>query len=296
MEGPLLIGTRGSKLALTQSNWVADRLRELHPGLVVGIRVISSSQVPEGLVLGDGIFVRHIQAALASGDVHLGVHSLKDLPTAAVDGLTVAAVTRREDPREALVGGTLDRLPQGARVGTGSPRRCAALKSLRPDLQVIPLSGNIPTRIAKVRAGNCHAAMLAAAGLHRLGIVPDEVIVLTKVLPAPGQGALAIEIRSGENEVADLVRGLHHPGTACAVEAERAVLALLGGGCLLPVSAYGEVKQGRLCLQACVISADGGTSLWVEAWGDPQHPQEPAARAAADLTDLGARELLAARL
>lgn len=290
----IVIGSRGSKLALAQSNWVADRLRELDPDLVIGIDVIDSRPqlVPGKPLEGDGIFVKEIQVALLAGDIQIGVHSLKDLPTTPVPGLTVGAIPKRADPREALVGGTLDNLPQGARVGTSSPRRSAQLKSLRPDLQVIPLTGNVPTRIDKVAKGECEAAMLAAAGLFRLGIKADELLDLGKVLPAPGQGALAVEIRFGAPDVAELVRGLNHPDTAASVQAERAVLQGLGGGCLLPVSALGQVVDRRLRLQACVISADGGNTLWVEAWGDPTEALLVAEEAAGNLCDLGARELL----
>lgn len=290
----IIIGSRGSKLALAQSNWVADRLRGLNPDLVIGIDIIDSRPelVPGKPLAGDGIFVKEIQAALLAGDIHIGVHSMKDLPTAPVPGLTLGAVPERADPREALVGSTLADLPQGARVGTSSPRRSAQLKSLRSDLQVIPLTGNVPTRIGKVAGGECEAAMLAAAGLARLGLKADELLDLSKVLPAPGQGALAVEIRFGAPDVAELVRGLHHPPTASSVQAERGVLQGLGGGCLLPVSALGQIVDGRLRLQACVISADGGTTLWVEAWGDPTEAQLVGEEAAGNLTDLGARELL----
>lgn len=297
MSSSIIIGTRGSELALAQSNWVAGRLRELHLDLLVGIKIIDSrpALVPGRPLEGDGIFVKQIQAALMAGEVHVGVHSLKDVPTAPVIGLRIAAIPERADPREAIVGGNLDSLAQGATVGTSSPRRSAQLRSLRPDLRVIPLTGNIPTRIDKVAKGEIAAAMLAAAGLFRLGLKADELLALNIVLPAPGQGALAIEIRSGDAATAEIVQGLHHHETAAAVRGERAILQALGGGCLLPVSALGQLVDGSLRLQGCVISADGTQSLWVERWGDPAEPSELAAEVAADLVDLGARELLESR-
>jgi hydroxymethylbilane synthase len=290
----LRIGTRGSKLALVQSRWVAEQLEALVPDLEVHLEVIDSRPVlkSDNPTLGDGIFVKEIQLALLDGKVDAGVHSLKDLPTAPVEGLRVAAIPQRADPREALVGNTLDGLPQGARVGTSSPRRTAQLRQLRPDLEVAPLAGNIPTRISKVASGEYHAAMLAAAGLHRLGIEATELLPITRVLPAPGQGALAVEVRSDAPLVAELIGRLHDSATAAAVEAERAVLSSLGGGCLLPVSAYGLVEGDVLTLEARVISSDGGVEIRHTVRGAPTDRLEMAAEVARNLAEQGARELL----
>lgn len=290
----LRIGTRGSKLALVQSRWVAEQLEALVPDLEVHLEVIDSRPVlkSDNPTLGDGIFVKEIQLALLDGKVDAGVHSLKDLPTAPVEGLTVAAIPPRADPREALVGNTLDGLPQGARVGTSSPRRTAQLRHLRPDLEVAPLAGNIPTRIKKVALGEYHAAMLAAAGLQRLGVEATELLAIGRVLPAPGQGALAVEVRSDAPLVAELIGQLHEASTATAVEAERAVLSSLGGGCLLPVSAYGLVEDDVLTLEARVISSDGGVEIRHSVRGAPADRLEMAAEVARNLVEQGARELL----
>lgn len=290
----LRIGTRGSKLALVQARWVAEQLEALAPDLEVVLEVIDSKPVlkPGNPDLGDGIFVKEIQNALLDGKVDVGVHSLKDLPTAPVEGLRVGAIPLRADAREALVGSTLDALPRGARVGTSSPRRTAQLHHLRPDLTVVPMNGNLPTRIAKVATGEYAAAMLAAAGLQRLGIEPDELIPIHLALPAPGQGALAIEVRSDVPLVAELVAQMHHPATAAEVEAERAVLSNLGGGCMLPVSAYGLSDGDVLVLEARVISSDGGVEIRHVARGAAAGRLAMAEEVALNLIEQGARELL----
>ncbi|HEX2053914.1 MAG TPA: hydroxymethylbilane synthase [Actinomycetota bacterium] len=290
----LRIGTRGSRLALVQAQWVAAQLEASTPDLEVRLEVIDSRPVlrPDNPTLGDGIFVKEIENALLEGRVDAGVHSLKDLPTAPVPGLIVAAIPVRADPREALVGSTLDGLPVGARVGTSSPRRTAQLRRMRPDLEVVPLNGNLPTRIAKVRAGDYAAAMLAAAGLSRLGIEPDDHLPLSLALPAPGQGALAVEVRADAPLVAEVVSQLHDLSTAAAVQAERAVLSGLGGGCLLPVSAYGAVSDGQLRLESRVISSDGGVEIRHSATGGLDAGLELAEEVARNLVEQGAGELL----
>jgi hydroxymethylbilane synthase len=297
---PLLvrIGTRGSQLALAQARWVADHLKRLSPDIDVSMQVIDRHPrlAPDNPLIGDGIFVKEIQIALLNGEVTIGVHSLKDLPTASVQGLVIGAIPSRADPRESLVGSTLAKLPSGAAVGTSSPRRTAQLRSLRPDLNVVPLSGNIPTRIEKVARGECDAAMLAAAGLSRLGLRADDLLPLSLVLPAPGQGALVVEMRYGETELAELLRKIHHRPTAIAVQAERAVLSRLGGGCLLPISALGSVAGARLHLQARVISQDGTKVIGAEAWGDPDEPDALAGEVAENLILRGAWEVLETRV
>lgn len=290
----LRIGTRGSKLALVQAQWVADQLEALAPDLEVHLEVIDSKPVlkPDNPTLGDGIFVKEIQLALLDGKVDAGVHSLKDLPTAPVEGLRVAAIPPRADAREALVGSTLEGLAHGARVGTSSPRRTAQLRHLRPDLEIAPLAGNIPTRIKRVAAGEYSAAMLAAAGLARLGIEPAELLPISRVLPAPGQGALAVEVRTDAPLVGELVGELHDPATAAAVEAERAVLSGLGGGCLLPVATYGIVEDGVLTLEARVISSDGGVEIRHSERGPAADRLAMAKVVARSLLEQGAGEML----
>lgn len=290
----LRIGTRGSELARAQSQWVANRIQYQHPDLEIRLEVIDSRPVltPDHPDLGDGIFVKEIQHALLDGKVDAAVHSLKDLPTAPVEGLRVAAIPTRADAREALVGSTLAGLPPGARVGTSSPRRTAQLRHLRPDLEVAALNGNLQTRIGKVASGEYHAAMLAAAGLERLGLAADELLDLGLVLPAPGQGALAVEVRSDAPLVAQMLSPIHDPDTAAATEGERAVLSSLGGGCLLPVSAYGAVQDGVLTLESRVISPDGGVQIQHTARGPAGHARGLAAEVAYSLVEQGARDLL----
>lgn len=285
----LKAGTRGSRLALAQTTWVIEQLAR-HAGLEVEPQVIEMKNDHEPL--GDGIFVKDIQRALLEGDVDLGVHSLKDLPTTPVAGLLIAAIPLRADPREALVGATLESLPEAARVGTSSPRRKAQLLNLRPDLRVDAINGNVDTRIRKVEAGDYDAVMLAAAGLERLGLKADEFLPIDCVLPAPGQGALAVEVRAVNGDLAELVSCIHDSQTRNCVAAERVVLSELGGGCLLPVAAYGRVENGKLVLDATVISADGKARITEHAEGDPAKYLALGRQVARGLIKQGARELL----
>lgn len=253
---PLRLGTRASELATSQSEWVADRLRSAgHEVELVLVRTegdVSRASLSE--IGGTGVFASALRHALHDGSIDLAVHSLKDLPTAPEPGLVVAAVPEREDPRDALVardGLTLAELPPGSTVGTGSARRAAQLAQLRPDLVVRDIRGNVGTRIAFVRDGELDGVVLACAGLSRLGRL-DEVtdrLELTEMLPAPGQGALAVECRDGEAALADaqatdadlrrlLADILEHAPTRAAVTAERAVLSRLEAGCTAPVGAY----------------------------------------------------------
>lgn len=290
----LAVGTRGSRLALAQTGIVVDLLRRADPGLTCETLVIAtagdrSAAAPRG----EGAFVKEIQAALLAGRIDLAVHSLKDLPTDPVEGLSLAAVPLRGDPRDALVGGRLAELPDGARVGTGSPRRAAQLRWLRPGLEVVPVRGNVPTRVGKV-GSEVDAVLLAAAGLSRLGIVPDDVLDPEVMLPAPGQGALAVEVRSSDAALADLVRTIDDAGTRAAVTAERAVLRTLGGGCMLPVAAWARVEDGVLAVEASATAPDGSAQLRAREDGDPADPLDPAARVAGRLLHAGARALLEA--
>jgi len=307
---------------LAQSNWVALRLLELAGGPAFELVQIKTSgdseggrSFPEGQagsagalpggggdpartspVLGDGIFVKEIQRALLSGEVDLAVHSLKDMPTEPVKGLIIAAIPVREDPSDALVGATLLTLGAGARVGTSSPRRAAQLRRLRPDLNVLPIHGNVPTRVDRVAAGEFDAVMLATAGLIRLGLPADEIFDPGVVLPAPGQGALAIEVREQDGDLAGLVGRLHDPSTHSSVAAERRVLSDLGGGCLLPVAAWGRVEArdggDRLVLDAAVTSADGKVQIRESDEDDPGRYLPLAKSVARSLIRGGAREIL----
>jgi hydroxymethylbilane synthase len=262
---PLRIGTRGSQLARWQSDWVADRLRER--GVAVEIVEITTQgdvqqRGPIASIGGQGIFTKEIQAALQTGTVDVAVHSLKDLPTAPAEGLTIAATPERENPADALIaarGASLAALPAGSRVGTGSQRRVAQLLAMRPDLAVASIRGNVDTRLRKLDEGEYDAIVLAAAGLTRLGWASriTELLAPPAMLPAPGQGALAIECRGDDRVSLAAVATLDHAATRLAVTAERAVLAALHGGCSVPVAAWGRVEQNQLHVDALVAALDG---------------------------------------
>lgn len=299
------IGTRGSKLALTQTGMVADDLADA-TGVSTELVTITTegdrSHEPLSRAGGTGLFTGALRDALLDGRCDVVVHSLKDLPTAPHDQLVVAAIPAREDPRDALCardGLTLEALPAGARVGTGSPRRMAQLRARRPDLEVVDIRGNVDTRLGRVASGELDAVILAAAGLARIGRrdVVTEFLDADAWPTAPGQGALAVEVRRGEEH---LVRALDHAETRAAVEAEREVLALLEAGCSAPVGARAVVDAGLLLLSASVYSLDGTTALtsshattWPEDEGDPS--REVAASVARELLDAGAAGLTGAR-
>lgn len=258
----LRLGTRASLLAVTQSEHVAEMLRALGHEVEL-VRIRTTGDVTKGSLtrLGTlGVFAAELRTAILDGRCDFAVHSLKDLPTAPVPGLVVAAVPAREDPHDALCAGGrhLADLPAGARVGTGSPRRVAQLRALRPDLRFVDVRGNVGTRLARVADGDLDAVVLAAAGLRRLGF-EEQIDDLLPILPAPGQGALALECRDDDAPVREALAALDDPDVRAAVEAERAVLAGLGGGCAAPIAAH--VRDGRLT--GGVFAADGSRALHV---------------------------------
>ena len=265
----LLLGTRGSKLALAQSHWVADALRVAHPTLDIEIKVIQtrgdatqSANVPLASFGEKGIFAKELEAALLAGEIDLAVHSMKDLEHTLPEGLVIAAVPRREDPRDALVGSTLDALPQGAKVGTGSVRRRALLLSRRPDLQLLEIRGNVDTRLRKWREGRYDAICLAVAGLNRLGLQDNitEILDPEWFTPDPGQGALAIETRQNDAKVHSLVSVLNDVQTETTTRAERGFLQAIGGSCKTPVGAYAVIASEAarvLQIKAMIASTDG---------------------------------------
>ena len=272
---PLRIGTRASALALTQTGLIADELRRLTGREVEIVRIKTEGDVRTGSLSqmgGTGVFVTALRDALLDGRCDVAVHSLKDLPTATFDGLTYVTPVR-EDPRDALCSREhvrLADLPHGASVGTGSPRRAAQLLLTRPDLQVVDIRGNVDTRLGRVDAsgpGDLDAVVLAAAGLNRLGraAVITELIDLDTMAPAPGQGALAVECRTGDlttdTSLAEAFTALNDPGTLLAVTAERALLARLEAGCAAPVGTYAAVSDGVLSLRAVVARPDGSEHL-----------------------------------
>ncbi len=301
---PLRLGTRGSALALAQSGHVATAVEAALGRPVELVRVQTEGDRNAAAIAqigGTGVFVTALRDALLDGRVDLAVHSYKDLPTAPADGLVIAAVPPREDPRDVLVardGLTLGELAAGARIGTGSPRRTAQLLGLGLGLAVVPIRGNVDTRIAKVRAAELDAVVLARAGLARLGRVDDatEVIDPLTMLPAPAQGALAIECRAADVELAEALAALDHADTRAAVRAERSLLAALEAGCTAPVGALAQVAEGddgeEIYLRGLVAAIDGTDAVRLSATGPTSEAEDVGRRLAAELLDVGAADLM----
>ena len=298
----LVFATRPSALARWQTARVIQLLQAVHPGLECHEYVINTTgdqmldhPVPE--IGGKGIFTRELEEALLSGNVHAAVHSLKDLPVESTPGIVIAAIPEREAVHDVLVcahGQTLSGLPEGAHVGTSSLRRTAQLLTRRPDLTILPLRGNVDSRVRKVLNGEYDAIVLAKAGLTRLGLQEhiSEVFPLEIMLPAPGQGALAVQCRLNDTETLALLEAIHDPLTAAAVGAERAFLSGLGGGCSLPVAAFAEKNNGAIILTGAVISADGKQAIRLSAVD--KEPCQLGQRLAELVLERGAAELLKA--
>lgn len=293
IENPVVLGTRGSELALAQTRLVQAALQSAHPDWEIKPRIIQTKgdqrldlSLPEAGALDKGLFTKELEQALVRGEIHAAVHSLKDLPTTLPAGLELAAVLPREDVREVLVTknpGGLSALPIGAKVGTSSPRREAQLRAVRPDLQPVAIRGNVPTRLRKLaEGGEFDAILLAAAGLKRLGLLGNfpgvHFEILEDFLPAPGQGAVAIE---STTEGAGLFAKIHHPETWACVSAERELLRQLGGGCHLALGALAQVDGSELHLRA--ISFEGGASRSAEAKGRLTEPERVAQQVGAQL-------------
>lgn len=304
MTARVRIATRRSRLALWQAAHVAERLRAAHPGLAVelapmttrGDELLGASLAAVG---GKGLFVKELEAALAEGRAEIAVHSMKDVPWALPAGFALAAITAREDPRDAFVSvhwRRPDELPAGARVGTSSLRRASQLLARRPDLVVQPLRGNVETRLAKLDRGECAALVLAAAGLRRLGLAGRIRALLEpeQSLPAPGQGALAIECLEARTDLRALVAPLADPEAEACVRAERAVSRCLAAGCTVPLAAYAELHGAGLRLRALVASPDGARIARAEALGPAHAPEALGAQVAELLNEQGARAILAA--
>lgn len=295
------IGTRGSALALAQSGHVRERLTNGTPD-EVPLEVIETSGDRNPMASlrrfgGKGIFTKEIEEALLLGRVDLAVHSLKDLPTEMTPGLTIGAMLPREDPRDAVIargGVPLDRLAKGATVGTSSLRRKAQLLAKRPDLNVVDLRGNVPTRLARVEEGKFDAIVVAAAGLRRLGLIDRATELLDDafMLPAPGQGVVAIQIREGDRATAEAVGRLHDAGAAAEAAAERALLSALGGGCLVPIGARARIADGTLTLAGFVGDPSGRPALRKSAKGTASDPEAVGRELAGMLLHEGARAIL----
>ena len=304
MADVLRLGTRGSALALAQSGHVAAAVTARLGRPVELVRVQTEGDVNSAAIAqigGTGVFVTALRDALLAGHVDLAVHSFKDLPTAPADGLAIAAVPVREDPRDVLIardGLTLGELGAGARVGTGSPRRTAQLLGLGLGLEVVPIRGNVDTRIGTVRSGQLDAVVLARAGLARLGRLDEatEVIDPLTVLPAPAQGALAIECRSADVTLLAELAALDDADTRTAVAAERALLGALEAGCTAPVGALAQVAEGddglEIYLRGLVAAIDGTDAVRLSATGPTSEAEGVGRRLAAELLDLGAADLM----
>lgn len=296
------IGTRGSALALTQARAVADAVTQATgtPVELVPIATAGDRSAAPVAQLGVGVFVSALREALAAKEIDAAVHSYKDLPTAPADGLQVAAVPERADPRDALVARdrlTLAGLPAGARIGTGAPRRVAQLRALERELAVVPVRGNVDTRLRRVADGDLDAVVLARAGLDRLGRGAEitETLDPAVLLPAPAQGALAVECRAGDQDLVDTLAALDHPATRAAVSAERALMSTLEAGCSAPVAGLAELTgRGELRLHGAVVSPDGRRTIRLVRAGTATAPVALGRGLATDLLAAGAHMLLAA--
>ena len=298
----LVIGTRGSKLAMWQANHIAARLTAEHKEIEVILQHIVTTgdkilDVPLAKIGGKGLFTKELENAMLAGDIDLAVHSLKDMPTELPEGLTLAAITERMDPEDAFISPkykTIDGLPQGAKIGTSSLRRKAQLLHYRPDLVAVDLRGNIDTRLKKLEQENLDGILLAVAGLKRLGWDGQitQIVPMNICLPAVGQGALAIEARENDSEVLPLLACLEHPPTRAAVTAERAFLREVEGGCQIPIGVYGSVQEGGLSVEAIIASPDGKSVIRDKIEGSPEGAALLGVTLARRMLDAGGRQLL----
>lgn len=300
----LKIATRQSPLALWQAEHIRARLEALHANLKVELVTFVTQgdkilDTPLAKIGGKGLFVKELEAALLDGRADLAVHSMKDVPMALPEGLSLAVICEREDPLDAFVSNTynsFDDLPQGAKVGTSSLRRKCQILKQRPDLEIIDLRGNVGTRLSKLDAGNYDAIILASAGLKRLGLGERIRHTLEPVvsLPAVGQGALGLECRSQDQTVLDLILPLMHTETNACVRAERAFNAYLEGGCQVPIAGYATLENGQIHLEGRVGSVDGQTLLKAQQVGLPEQAEQLGVKLAQDLLAQGAGEILKA--
>jgi hydroxymethylbilane synthase len=298
----LRIGTRGSKLALVQSEWVKREVQARHPDVRVELVRIKTKgdkilDAPLSKVGGKGLFVKEIEEALLRKDVDLAVHSMKDVPAELEQGLQLSVYPKREDPRDAFVSRrfrSVKELPQGASVGTSSLRRSAQLLHLRPDLQIAPLRGNVDTRLKKLDSGDLHGIVLAAAGLNRLGLSERITALLPpdSVLPAIGQGVLGLEVREDDQPTKDLVSFLNDPETELAARVERAFLKELEGGCQVPLAGYARVESNRIVMDGLVAELDGSVILRQQRSGARENPEELGVALARQLKAAGADRIL----
>ena len=297
------VGTRGSRLALIQTELTLAVLRAAHPDVHFEVVTVTTqgdaNQTAPLAGMGLGVFVKEIERRLETGEIDMAVHSLKDMPTVLPEGMALGAVLERADPRDALVshlGTTLDDFPAGAKIGTSSPRRQAQIAARRPDLDIVPIRGNVDTRLRKAAGEECDATVIAVAGLDRMGMseVITEYLSPEEFVPPPGQGAMAVEIRADDERTAALVAAADHAPTAAAVTAERSFLEALGGGCQVPVGAYAEFDtDDSLRLTVFMAAPDGSTTYRVSVSGAPSDPAGLAAQGWEVIREQGAAGLLA---
>ncbi|MBI9084462.1 MAG: hydroxymethylbilane synthase [Desulfobacterales bacterium] len=302
MAASVTIGTRGSKLALWQANWVKSQLQQHHGDLTVNLEIIKTRgdkilDVPLAKVGGKGLFVKEIEEALLDGRADLAVHSMKDMPADLPDGLCIGPIPLREDPRDVLIsrdGLPLEKIAAGARVGTCSLRRAAQLRHLRPDIDVVPLRGNLETRLRKLDEGQMEATILAAAGIKRMGYQKriSEFFEIGRMLPAVAQGALCIEIRQNDGAVEALVAPLNHADTQTVILGERAFLNRLQGGCQVPIAGHGRLDGNRFSLVGLVADLDGQTVIRDTLSGPAHEAREIGVALADRLIEAGARKIL----
>ena len=298
----IVIGSRGSQLALWQANWVKSELERLHSNADIDIRIIATSgdkiqDVPLSKIGGKGLFVKEIEEALLANEIDLAVHSMKDVPIELPTELGISVITKRENPLDALIsknGEKLADLPQGATIGTSSLRRSSQLLKYRDDFKIHPLRGNVDTRLRKVEEGKYDAILLASAGLNRLGWANriTEEISPDILLPAMGQGALGIETRLDDTKIYDLISTLNHEQTHYAVSAERSLVGRLDGGCQVPIGAYARVEKGLITLKGLVASLDGEIIYKLENVGPVDDAINIGQELGAQLLKMGANEIL----
>ncbi len=302
MRRELVIGSRGSVLALWQANLIAKLLKEIFPSLTVNIKKIKTTgdkilDSPLARIGGKGLFVKEIEVALEKREIDLAVHSMKDVPTEIPKGLTIASVIKREDARDVVISANsvhLKDLPQGAVIGTSSLRRKAQLLNFRPDFKIVDVRGNLDTRLKKMAEGQFEAMVLAAAGLKRMGWLDraTEILPLEIMLPAVGQGTIAVETRDDDKEILELVSQIDDKETRLAVFAERSLMKRLEGGCQVPIGALGQVSDNSLILRAMVASLNGEKLIRGEIRGESEKAEELGISLAEDLLKKGADKIL----
>ncbi|OAG27530.1 hydroxymethylbilane synthase [Thermodesulfatator autotrophicus] len=302
MRKLIKVGTRGSKLALAQTNWVISQIKVRYPEVQVETVIIKTKgdkilDVPLAKVGGKGLFVKEIEEALLREEIDLAVHSMKDVPTELPAGLEIAIIPKRESPYDVVIaqgGESIDEIPEGATVGTSSLRRGAQLKAFRPDLKIENLRGNLDTRLRKLNEGLYDAIIVAQAGLIRLGIKEERARPISKevMLPAIGQGALAIEVRESDQDLKEGLAFLHHEETAICVAAERAFLATLEGGCQVPLAAFARLSGNTLFVEGLIADPSGETILKDKLQGPKEKARELGQRLAEILLGRGGRKIL----